>query len=200
MAIVYYAKKAVHRIWRIALYRHKVYGKVGKNNRYTTGTVIYEEAVIGSNNYFGPRCMLNNVRMGNFCSIAPDVKIGQAEHDLTCISTYGRICESRGYKMSHTPAVIGDNVWIAANAVVKQGIEIGEGSVIGAGAVVTKNIPPYSVAVGIPAKVIRTRFSEKQISEIKSKISWNKNLQEVKRNVCALHNEWETKNDEDTSY
>lgn len=67
--------------------------------------------------------------------------------------------------------VIGNDVWVGKNASIMAGVKIGDGAVIGAGAVVTKDVPPYAIAGGVPAKVIKYRFSEEQIAEL-LKIKW----------------------------
>lgn len=64
----------------------------------------------------------------------------------------------------NNPTIIGNDVWLGANVVVKQGVKIGDGAVIGANAVITHDVPPYSIVVGVPAKIIKFRFNEKQIS------------------------------------
>ena len=66
---------------------------------------------------------------------------------------------------------IGNDVWIAANVVITEGLKIGDGAVIGAGAVVTHDIPPYAIVGGVPAKVIRYRFTKEMIDEL-LKIKW----------------------------
>ena len=66
---------------------------------------------------------------------------------------------------------IGNNVWIGDSVIILPGVQIGDGAVIGAGSIVTKNIPPFAVAVGNPAKVIKFRFSQKIIKKL-LKISW----------------------------
>ncbi len=100
----------------------------------------------------------NRIDVGNRVLIASDVKIYPATH-----STDPSV---RNYSSNPTPAFwcntyskpvrIGDEVWIGGGAILLPGVTIGKGSVIGAGAVVTKDIPPYTVAVGNPARVLRT--------------------------------------------
>ena len=69
--------------------------------------------------------------------------------------------------------VVGDDVWVGQRAIIMSGVNIGQGAVIGAGAIVTKNVPPYAIVGGIPAKVIRYRFSEELIQEL-LKIDYSK--------------------------
>lgn len=76
------------------------------------------------------------------------------------------------YGRTHAPVIIGNNCWICANVTILQGVTIGECCVIGAGAVVTEDIPPYSLAVGIPAKVVKTFHDLEEI------VKWNSNLEE----------------------
>jgi acetyltransferase-like isoleucine patch superfamily enzyme len=93
-----------------------------------------------------------SITIGNGVHIAPHVIIFAANHIFadTDIPIYKQGTEK-------APIVIEDDVWVASNVVITAGVRIGRGSVIGAGAVVTKDIPPWSVAVGVPARVIRTR-------------------------------------------
>ncbi len=111
--------------------------------------------------------MIGNAEIGNYCSFGPDVKLAQSQHSIEYITTYQRISKTNiGYSLNVKKALIDHDVWIGANAIVMQGVHIGTGAVIGANAVVTKDVPPFAIAVGIPAKVIRYRFSE----DIRSKI------------------------------
>ncbi|MEH7470020.1 CatB-related O-acetyltransferase [Priestia megaterium] len=156
--------KALKRGSRLIKYRRRVYGMVGKRNKYTNAIFISEDAIVGNFNYFGPRTMINNAVIKNYCSFAPDVKIGQAEHSLNYITTYQPISKKMiNHSMNQKPSIIGNDVWCGANVVIRQGIEIGDGAVIGANSVVTKDIPSYAIAVGAPAKIIRYRFNDKQI-------------------------------------
>lgn len=88
------------------------------------------------------------ITIGNNVFIAPDVCIITEEHAMDAAQ------RAAGLEYTH-PVTIGDNVWIAAGALVLPGVTIGEGSVIGAGSVVTRDVPPYSLAVGNPCRVIR---------------------------------------------
>lgn len=75
------------------------------------------------------------------------------------------------YGRTHSPVVVGNNCWICANVTILQGVSIGECSVVGAGAVVTEDIPPYSLAVGIPAKVVKT------FQDLEEMVKWHSKIQ-----------------------
>jgi acetyltransferase-like isoleucine patch superfamily enzyme len=92
------------------------------------------------------------ITIGNQVHIAPHVMMFAASHKFA--DTDIPICKQG---VEAAPITIEDDVWVAGNVVITAGVRIGHGSVIGAGAVVTKDIPPWSVAVGVPARVIRTR-------------------------------------------
>lgn len=108
--------------------------------------------------------------IGSYCSIGPDVKfLLGGEHQLHTISTYpfkvrcfGETKESG----SKGNIVVHDDVWIGANVTICSGIEIEQGAVVAAGAVVTKNVPPYAIVGGNPAKIIKYRFKEDIINRL----------------------------------
>ena len=164
MSTVGKIEKALSRLGRILSGKRGVYCKIGKGNKFCPDVYLHEKTSIGNYNYIGDNVMTLNARIGNYCSIASGVKIGQMNHDLTCVSTSTHIFGPKhgitGENGYTTPAVIENDVWLGANVVVKQGVTIGTGAVVGAGAVVTKDIPPYAIAGGVPARIIRYRFEE----------------------------------------
>lgn len=93
-----------------------------------------------------------NITIGDNVLIGPGVIINSGMHRY---KDKNKLIRNQGHEIK--PIIIGNDVWIGANAVIMPGVFIGDGSVIGAGAIVTRSIPPYSVAVGIPAKIIKER-------------------------------------------
>ena len=82
-----------------------------------------------------------------------------------------------------SPILIGNDVWIGTNVIVLGGTTIGDGAVIGAGSVVTKNVPPYAIVVGSPARVIKKRFSQEKILKLLNKKWWNLPVSQLKKYV-----------------
>lgn len=108
--------------------------------------------------------------MGNYCSIAGNVTIGAMEHDYSDFSTSTHLSE-RGYDNRVTE--LGNDVWIGAQCVIRQGVKIGDGAVIGANSFVNKDIPPFAIAFGTPAKVYKMRFDPETIDKILQSKYWN---------------------------
>lgn len=108
--------------------------------------------------------------IGSFCSIADEVTfLLGVEHPITHISTYpfNAVYLHKGVDaLSKGDIVIEDDVWIGYRSTILSGIHIGRGAIIAAGSVVTKNIPPYAIVGGVPARVLRYRFSENVIKKI----------------------------------
>ncbi len=182
-------KKAAFRLFRVLTFRKGIYGTIGKGNRFMKNVLINESCVIGNYNYFGANASAGNTRIGNFCSIAPNVTIGPGDHQLTNVSTCVRVMEKAGVHvdLERDECVIGNDVWIGANVVVLRGVHVGDGAVLAAGAIVNKDIPPFAVAGGVPAKVIKYRFSEDTIKAIqKSKWFLNDDIKEVCKCVNDL--------------
>lgn len=108
---------------------------------------------------------INPVSIGKYCSVAPDVILWEPLHDMERLSSYYIFANLFGEGwdrdvISKGPIRIGNDVWIGARAIVVSGVSIGDGAVIGAGSVVTTDVPPYAIVVGMPGRVLKYRFSE----------------------------------------
>jgi len=136
------------------------------------GSVTDHLTSIGNYCYIGRYCYLTRVKIGNYCSIANNVSIGQGEHDLTKISTNSIFYDNAFTELTKGDCEIGNDVWIGVDSIIKRGIKIGNGAVIGANSVVTKDVPPYTIVVGSPAKIIRYRFDESKIKLIEDSKWW----------------------------
>jgi len=121
------------------------------------------------------------LKIGNFCSIAHGVIVFLGgEHRSDWVTTYAFSVtwpEVAGHITGHPKTkgnvVIGNDVWIGLNACILSGVTIGDGAVIGAQAVVAKNVPPYAIVAGNPARVIRYRFDEQVIAKLLAIAWWN---------------------------
>lgn len=131
--------------------------------------------------------------VGNFVSIAPNVKIFLGhEHNIDWVSTYpfsaaieffSNARYISGHPSTKGDVIIGSDVWIADSATILSGVTIGDGAVIGNKTLVTKNVPPYAVVAGIPAKVIKYRFIETQIEALLKIKWWNWDIQKIDSNL-----------------
>lgn len=140
----------------------------------------------------------SNVTIGKYCSIGPNVCIGLGNHNYKFISTHPFLYNSKyGFIKSdikynaidndEKETIIGNDVWIGANANIKRGIRIGDGAIIAMNAVVTKDVPDYAIVAGVPATIIKYRFLENQIKEIKKDPWWNKEDYEIKENIDRMY-------------
>ncbi|MDX3925479.1 MAG: CatB-related O-acetyltransferase [Shinella sp.] len=117
-----------------------------------------------------------DVRFGAFCSVAEEVIFMQmADHDLTPVSSFplGRrlFGSPKSNVVSKGPIIVGNDVWICRRAMIMSGVTIGDGAIIGAGAVVAKDVPPYAIVVGNPGRVVKYRFTEDEI-ELLLRLKW----------------------------
>lgn len=137
----------------------------------------------------------DSLRIGKFCSIACGAKFlfASANHTQTSVSTYpfpiffeewdldiGDVMSAWDHKGD---IVIGNDVWIGYEAVVMAGVTIGDGAIIGARAVVTKDVPPYTIVGGVPARKIRRRFSDDVIARLLELKWWDWPAEQIQRNI-----------------
>jgi acetyltransferase-like isoleucine patch superfamily enzyme len=167
------------------------------SSRVQSGSQIFNSK-IGKYSFCGYDCEIIHCNIGSFCSIANNVKIGGAMHPMDWVSMSPAFYEGKntGIKakfFEHTrelyqTTTIGNDVWIGQNALIKQGITIGNGAVIGMGSIVTKNVAPYSVVAGVPAKEIKKRFNEDVIKELLKSEWWNFSNEELKKFAPYFNN------------
>lgn len=116
----------------------------------------------------------NPVRIGRYCAVGWDVRILSSNHNLKKANLQERLQRDLGLSVQEDRSVetrIGHNVWIGDAVVILPGVTVGNGAVIGAGAVVSRDIPPYAIAVGVPARLTGMRFEEGICDQLE-KIGW----------------------------
>jgi acetyltransferase-like isoleucine patch superfamily enzyme len=151
---------------------------------------IINNSEIHSYTYLGKNCLVQNTSIGKFCSIANDVLIGLGNHPLELLSTspifYRRnnplqidLIKKDLDIVEYKPINIGNDVWVGTRAIIMDGVSIGHGSVIAANSVVTKDVPPYAVVGGVPAKILKYRFSLEKREEIISSKWWDSSIDKI---------------------
>lgn len=120
-----------------------------------------------------------NTTIGSFCSIGNLCTIGAQKHPVKHLTTFPfeeilALTELKG-------TVIGSDVWVGCNSVILMGVTVGHGAVIGAGAVVTKDVPPYAIVAGVPAQVIKYRFEPEIIAGLLETHWWDLPAEEIKK-------------------
>lgn len=159
----------------------------------------YKQYSIGRFTYGYPRILESGdknpgkLTIGAFCSISDNVTILlSGNHRVDWITTYpfntvlAGYDHIEGHPQTKGDVNIGNDVWIGLNATILSGVIIGDGAVIAAGSVVTKNVEPYSIVGGVPAKFIKKRFEEKTIGKLLEFRWWEKDIDWIKKNIEIL--------------
>lgn len=138
--------------------------------------------------------------IGRFCSIACGAKFlfTSANHAMRSLSTYPFPIFFEEWGLDRTRVadawdnkgdiVVGSDVWIGYEAVVLSGVTIGDGAIIGARAIVTRDVPPYAIVGGVPARLIRKRFDDKTIETLLRLKWWNWPSEKIARHIAAIQN------------
>ena len=154
---------------------------IDKTSKICSGSNVVN-ATVHKYSYVGNYCLITNAEIGSFCSIADYCYIGGAKHTIEWVSTSpvfsrGRNVLNKNFSMHsadmNRKVLIGNDVWIGAMCQIKEGLTIGDGAVIGMGSVVTKDVEPYSIVGGNPARIIRYRFSDEIIEKLIDTTWWD---------------------------
>lgn len=141
---------------------------------------IGDYTTLGIHNYF-----IGDIEIGKFCQIGAYVAIHSTNHPISHPTTYINKNflngEMQQFKSSKK-VIIGNDVWIGHGSIILQGVKVGDGAIIAAGSLVTKDIEPYSIVAGNPAKLIRKRFSDNVIRQFLVLKWWDQSLDFIEKN------------------
>jgi acetyltransferase-like isoleucine patch superfamily enzyme len=153
---------------------------------------------LGDFSYISENSRISNTTIGKYCSIGFDVIVGTGRHPSRIfVSThpifFSPLCQaqrtftSEAFFDEFIDISIGHDVWIGAKSIIIDGVTIGNGAIVGAGAVVTNNVPPYAIVGGVPAKIIRYRFSQEEIDFLEEFKWWDREFEWLKENFDKFH-------------
>jgi acetyltransferase-like isoleucine patch superfamily enzyme len=201
-SIWYYAISGVRRCYLEKRFKGTVFewGTFADDScRFDEGVVIRFNArvyrcTIGRYTYIGHDSVLQFSTVGRFCSVGPYVLCGLGQHPIgsfvsTCTTFYRNpapcltLLEETIFHEEYIPVHVGNDVWIGARALIVDGVRIGDGAVVAAGAIVTKDVPPYAIVAGVPAKIIRYRFSEDIINKLLTIKWWDRDIEWLKSHI-----------------
>ncbi|MBO9552016.1 CatB-related O-acetyltransferase [Pseudomonas sp.] len=154
--------------------------EVPRSSKVESGSTLFS-TTFGAHSFCGYDCTFIKTSVGSFCSIASNVVVGGARHPIEYVSTspvflaHKESIKKKFAKHDYRwepSTVIGHDVWIGEGVLIKGGVTIGTGAVIGMGSVVTKDVPPYAIYAGNPARLIRYRFSKPIIEGLLNSKWW----------------------------
>ncbi len=176
-----------------------------KASNIFVGDYTYFDDRINGAHQFEERNVLYNYHplkvklvIGKFCAIAAETRfIMTGDHKLDAISTYPFPIFQQGWETAYDildlpvkgDIIVGNDVWFGYNTLIKNGVTIGDGAIIAAGAVVVKDVPPYSIVAGNPARVVKKRFDDQTIERLLQIAWWNWDITKINKHlplICHL--------------
>ena len=163
--------------------------KISKRSKIEAQSTVYNSS-FDDYSYCGYRCTIINASIGKFCSISDSVIIGQGNHPMNWVSTSPAFYKERGiikkdlanlsFPSETKKITIDSDVWIGTNVIIKSGVHIGVGAIVGMGSVVVKDVEPYTIVAGNPAKEIKKRFEPFLIERLIGSKWWELDYNELK--------------------
>lgn len=165
------------------------------NSVFDKHTAVYPRCVLGdvrfgSYSYVNENSMMSGVTLGRFTSVGPHFLCGYGDHPADFVTTSPVFYSTRkqcGVSFAETTrydekrqTIVGNDVWIGARVFVRDGVAIGSGALIAAGAVVTNDVPEYAIVGGVPAKLIRYRFADDVVAQLLDIQWWNWSEQKLR--------------------
>ncbi len=159
-------------------------------------SIVSKDSDIGDYTYIGFNCFITKSTIGRYCSIANNVSIGMGEHRIKRVSTSTLFYEKPYEVLTEKNCIIGNDVWLGQNVVVRRGVTIGDGAIVGANSFVNKDVAAFSIVAGSPAKEIAKRFDDEKISAIKKSKWWEKDKEEAQKIINKLSAKYNFERDE----
>ncbi|MEZ8382350.1 CatB-related O-acetyltransferase [Vibrio splendidus] len=186
---------------------------IDSSSRFEGANKVYRKSslkntIMGYGTYVGWHSILDNCVIGKYCSIAPNVEIIYGRHPtsgfLSSHPAFFSVSKQAGFtyaertvfdehkyldKDKKVSCVIGNDVWIGSHAKILEGVKIGHGAIVAAGSLVTKDIEPYAICGGNPARVLKMRFSSKTVDFILKEPWWDKEPDWIRKNIDTFKGE-----------
>lgn len=183
MNIRYYISKLLKKLYIPAVKN----STINKTSKVCSGSHVIN-VDMKRYSYIGNYCTVLNTEIGSFCSIADNCIIGGSSHPLNWVSTspvfhsgsniMRKNFSDHEFKTSKK-TIIGNDVWLGNNCLIKSGVKIGNGAIIGMGSIVTKDVGDYEIWAGNPARLIKKRFDEITIEKLNKSKWWDYELTEI---------------------
>lgn len=183
MKISYYISKLIKKLYIPAIKN----SRIDQRSKVCSGSHVVN-TVLGKYSYIGNNCTIIHTEIGNYCSIADNCIIGGASHPIDWVSTSPifhsgkNVLRKNFSNHKYNPykkTIIENDVWIGNNCLIKSGVKISSGAIVGMGSIVTKDIGPYEIWAGVPARFIRKRFNDDVIEELLKTKWWDWEEKEI---------------------
>lgn len=187
------------RILNSKIYKNSVVGDFSRiidsflygYNRVDRNSLIYFSK-FDMYSYLGASSVIMHSDIGKFCSLSWGITIGPANHDYEYITSHDFLYnnfydlmskdDTPTYNRFNKRTKIGNDVWIGTNSTILNGLVIGDGAIIGANTIVTKDVPPYAIVVGNPGKIVKFRFNKEIIQQLLELRWWDLSHEDLKEN------------------